>query len=539
LNSKRILLITSGLLVIISSLFSLITTHVEATTIALKPTSGAVGSHIALTGDGFIGKLATIFWDDKKLVQNVPVSKDGLINYVFDVPSTTRGTHVLKVTDDSNWTTINASLNFSVTPSITTEPLWGKPGNHITIFGSGFAPSEDGIVAEWDGKDLLRAPLTADRTGSWNTMFDVPNIAKGEYTISAYGAISKAQEVPVVLFTIGPYCTATPLSGPVGTKVTLNGKGFRSGEDGVTFTWDGPIIDTNFTAQPNGTFSWPITVPPSVKGKHTIGIYGSSFTPKHIVPDIEFEVTPSISLSFSSLIGSKDVTVSGYGYNAGESVAITYDKINTGATTTTDDNGSFSITFQAPFSPGKDHTVTATGSKGAVAQQTYTVTMTIPPTPQLLGPGSGAKIQTYNSVVDVIFSIFKNVGGLFESSDSSQKDSVLATLTWKIDGDATGVTYTLQIARTADFSNEVLLKDDIATTSFDLYKSNLLSAGTYYWRVKASGDVGGVSPWSNSWNFDVITASSLVMTLSVAILLLVLAIVAFGVFALINRNKQR
>jgi hypothetical protein len=244
-------------------------------------------------------------------------------------------------------------------------------------------------------------------------------------------------------------------------------------------------------------------------------------------------------LSFSSLIGSKDVTVSGYGYNAGESVAITYDKINTGATTTTDDNGSFSITFQAPFSPGKDHTVTATGSKGAVAQQTYTVTMTIPPTPQLLGPGSGAKIQTYNSVVDVIFSIFKNVGGLFESSDSSQKDSVLATLTWKIDGDATGVTYTLQIARTADFSNEVLLKDDIATTSFDLYKSNLLSAGTYYWRVKASGDVGGVSPWSNSWNFDVITASSLVMTLSVAILLLVLAIVAFGVFALINRNKQR
>ena len=91
---------------------------------------------------------------------------------------------------------------------------------------------------------------------------------------------TKGMGVPVVLFTIGPYCTATPLSGPVGTKVTISGKGFRTGEDGVTFTWDGPIIDTNFTAQPNGTFSWPITVPPSVKGEHTIGIYGSSFTPK-------------------------------------------------------------------------------------------------------------------------------------------------------------------------------------------------------------------------------------------------------------------
>jgi hypothetical protein len=181
----------------------------------------------------------------------------------------------------------------------------------------------------------------------------------------------------------------------------------------------------------------------------------------------------------------------------------------------------------------------ATGSKGAVAQATYTSTITTPPTPQLLGPGSGAKIQIYNSVVDVIFSIFKNVGGLSESSNSSQNDSVLTTLTWKIDGDATGVTYTLQLAKTADFSNEVLLKDDIATTSFDVYKSNLLSAGTYYWRVKASGDAGGVSPWSNSWNFDIVTASPLVLTLSVTILILLLAIVAFGVFAIINRNKRR
>ncbi len=529
MNSKRILLIALGLLVILPSLFFLIPAYANATTIALNPTSGAVGSSIALTGNGFIGQLATIFWDDQKLVQNVPISKEGQINYIFNVPPTPGGDHILKVTDDSNWATINASLTFSVTPSITTEPLCGKPGNHIIIFGSGFAPSESGIVAKWEGKDIVRAPLSADKTGSWNTMFDVPNMAKGEYTISASGAFSRAQEIPVTLFTIGPYCTATPLSGPVGTKITISGKGFRPGEDGVTFTWDGPIIDTNFTAQANGTFSWPITVPPCVKGEHTIGIYGSSFTPKGIVPNIQFEVTPSIELSFSNIINSKDVTVSGYGFYAGESIAITYDKTNTSATAVTDDNGSFSVTFQAPFSPGKDHTVTATGIKGAVAQATYSSTMTTPPTPQLLGPGSGAKIQIYNSVVDVIFSIF----------NSSQKDSLLTTLTWKIDGDTTGITYTLQLAKTADFSNEVLLKDNIAAASFDLYKSNLLSAGTYYWRVKATGDSGGVSSWSNSWNFDVVTASSLVMTLSVTILILLLAMVVFGVLAIINRNKRR
>ena len=539
MSSKRILLIASGLLVVLPFLFSLTPTHVDATTITLNPTSGTVGASIDLTGDGFIGKLATIFWDDKKLVQNVPVSQEGHIDYVFNIPPTPRGAHILKVTDDSNWTTINASLTFSVTPSINTQPPWGKPGTHILIVGSGFAPSESGIVAQWDGKDIMQAPISADKTGSWDTIFDVPNIAKGEYTISAYGAISKAQEVAPILYTIGPYCTATPLSGPVGTKITISGKGFRAGEDGITFTWDGPITDTNFTAQPNGTFVWPITVPPSIKGKHILGIYGSSWTPKHTVPDIEFEVTPAIQLSFSDIIGSRDVTVAGSGFYAGESIAITYDNNNTGATATTDDTGSFNVTFSAPFSPGKDHTVKATGSKGAASQQTYTSTMSIPPTPQLLGPGSGAKLEAYGSVIDVIYGIVKNIGGLFQSPNPSQNDSVLTTLTWKIDGDATGVTYTLQIAKTADFSDEVLLKDDIATSSFDLYKSNFLLSGTYYWRVKASGDAGGVSPWSNSWNFDIITASSLVMALSVTILILLLAIVAFGVFAVINRSRQR
>ena len=100
----------------------------------------------------------------------------------------------------------------------------------------------------------------------------------------------------------------------------ISGVGFRRGEDGVTFTWDGPIIDTNFIAKPDGSFSWPITVPPSVKGSHIIGIYGSSFTPKGIVPDIEFEVTPSIDLTPSSLINSRDLEVDGNGFNANESV---------------------------------------------------------------------------------------------------------------------------------------------------------------------------------------------------------------------------
>ena len=541
MNSKRILLIASALLVIVAGTFHLLPIPAQAaTTISLNPQKGTTGSRAAITGDGFIGKLATIYWDDKKLIQNVPVSKAGQIDFAFDIPSSTKGDHSVKVTDDSNWANINATTVFSIVPSIALEPPWGKSTNTVTVFGYGFASGETGIKTTWDSKQLSKAPATADKNGSWNSQFDVPYVAKGEYTVGAEGDSTGADEVADIVFTVAPFCKATPLSGPVGTKVTISGVGFRAGEDGVTFTWDGPIIDTNFIAKPNGTFSWPITVPPSVKGRHIIGIYGSSFTPKGIVPDIEFEVIPSIRLTPSDMINSRDLTVDGDGFNANESVAISYDKSNTGVSATTDTMGSFSAVFQVPISPIKEHQVTATGSKGAIAQANYTSISIAPAAPQLLFPGPGAKIQTSNSVFDAISNVFKYIGGAFDTGSSpiqKTNDVTLTAMNWEVKADQSALKYTLQISKTQDFSNILFTKNGIQSSSYNLAQSNLPTAGVYYWRVNAANDTGGVSPWSNSWSFEVIPASGLIITIAVTIILLIIAIVIFGIIALVNRRK--
>jgi hypothetical protein len=510
-----------------------------ATTIILSPTKGATGSEAAITGDGFIGKLATIYWDDKKLVQNVPVSKTGQINFSFEIPSAAKGDHAVKVTDDSNWANINAASVFSITPSISLEPPWGKSTNTVTVFGYGFAVGETGIKTTWDGKPLSKSAATADRNGAWYSTFDVPYVAKGEYTIGASGDTTGENEVTDVTFTVSPYCKAVPLSGPVGTKIMISGVGFRAGEDGVTFTWDGPIIDTNFIAKPNGSFSWPIVVPPSVKGRHIIGIYGSSFTPKGIVPDIEFEVTPSILLTPSDMYNSRDLLVHGNGFNAGESVTISYDKSNTGVSATTDVLGNFDATFQVPLSPSKDHQVTATGSKGALAQADYTSVSVSPVAPQLLFPGPGAKIQTSNSVFDVILNVFKYFGGVFDAfSGSAQKsDATLTTMNWDVKGDQSVLKYTLQISRTQDFSNVLFTKDGIPAKSYNLYASSLPMAGVYYWRVKATNESGGVSPWSNNFSFEILPTSPLMLTIAITIIILLIAMVVFGIVALINRRR--
>ena len=159
------LLVISGLLSVMLLGILLVPSRAYATSIALDPSSGKTGAQITITGDGFVGKMATIYWDDKKLVQNVPISKSGEINYKFDVPPASGGIHTVKVTDDSNWSNITASSNFSVSPSIVSEPPWGKINTRIFMFGYGFAPNEGGIKFTWDGNPLSKSPVQADKMG--------------------------------------------------------------------------------------------------------------------------------------------------------------------------------------------------------------------------------------------------------------------------------------------------------------------------------------------------------------------------------------
>jgi len=540
LTSTRTLLIVSAVLAAMSSLFCLLPSRAYATTIILDPNSGKTGARITLTGEGFIGKIATIYWDEKKILQNVPVSKTGQIIYTFEIPPAAKGAHVVKATDDSNWSNITASSNFSVTPSTVAEPPWGKTNARTYIFGYGFSPNESGIKITWDGKPLSKSPIQADKTGTWSSQFDVPIAPKGEYIIGASGDATSSSEIPDLVFTVSPFCKATPLSGPVGTKIKLTGVGFRPGEDGLTFTWDGPIIDTNVVAQPNGTFSFVITVPPSVKGRHILGIYGSSFTPIGIVPDIEFEVTPSIQLTPSTVINSRELKIDGNGFNAGELMAINYDKSNTGVTTTADTKGDFSVTIKVPPRPGKEHTVEASGNKGGLAQASYSSASLPPPVPQLLFPGPGATVQSSHSVIDAIISIFKSIGGMFTASAVSQQNSADGTLTamnWSVSGDQTGLKYSLQISRTTDFVNVVFPKDGIVGTAYNLNKSSLPTAGVYYWRIKAANESGDISQWSNYWKFEVVPTSPLVMAIAITILILIMAIIIFTIMAFINQNR--
>ena len=191
-------------------------------------------------------------------------------------------------------------------------------------------------------------------------------------------------------FPATPYVKITPVSGPSGTILSIYGWGFRTGEDGITITWDGEIIMCNIVAETDGsliadgslrtdgTLREAVYVPEDTQGNHIIGVYGSSFTPKGIVDDTIFEIIPEIKLSPEPHIEGTQVTIAGTGFAANEAITISLDKTATDVAATTDSTGSFNATLITPTIKGKEYTIAASGDKGNSAQASFTITLAKP-----------------------------------------------------------------------------------------------------------------------------------------------------------------
>jgi hypothetical protein len=158
---------------------------VYAVNISVVPTSGTVGTSIQISGNGFSGRLATIHWDDQIALSKIPISETGELTCNLKVPPACRGDHIIKITDDSNWTASTASATFTVFPGITTSPRVGRIYARVTVIGNGFAAFENDIRVTWDGT-ALPTSATANNLGTWSINFDIPETKRGEHFIGAF-----------------------------------------------------------------------------------------------------------------------------------------------------------------------------------------------------------------------------------------------------------------------------------------------------------------------------------------------------------------
>ena len=538
---SKVLFVFLALTVTLPLIFLASPVPVHAAGITVAPISGTVSTSIHISGNGFSGRLATIHWDNQIILSKIPISETGELTCNLKVPPACRGNHIIKITDNSNWTGSTASATFTVFPGITIFPRIGRTYTRVTVIGNGFAASENDIRITWDSA-VLPASATADHLGTWSINFDVPETKKGEYSIGAFSSSTDVSEIGEHRFIVAPFAKIEPTSGPAGIEITIDGFGFRTGEDGITITWDGEIILCNLVGGADGSWSTTLNIPPCTKGYHTIGVYGSSFTPKGIVPDTDFNIVPHIELQPASGNKGTKVTVNGAGFAKDEAIILSFEGMALDVRAVTDDIGSFSTAFEVPQSRVKDNKVKATGSAGNSAETIFVAEKIAPSTPELISPKQGAKLETFHSVGDVFLGTAKRLIGIIALRNSRQQGfgPPRATFDWTDVNDKGNVSYTLQIVRSGDFLSQALSKEDLVDSEYTLSRDDILAKDIYSWRVKAVDDVGNESPWSEVQKFEIIPMSNQVLILSLAIpILFIAAIVAVGMLTWRRQRTKR
>jgi len=300
-----------------------------------------------------------------------------------------------------------------------------------------------GVVAE--ETRLVVDTATVGDDGSATFQFDVPD---------DYGYVhnmfveADGQQVARQGFTVAPSLSISPTSGPVGTHitVTVKGVGYRFWESVWHLLYDGAHTGWISAITTNGTavFTLPATgevglhTLQAISGTHPVPYLNQQQSPnyKPAIPTVisaMFEVTegeavqpsepgsqvlpranaataegtgPHLTLDYGSGIVGSPVAVSGYGFPANGSVALTWSTVTGNrisgagweesyselASVDADANGDFTFTFDTPDDLGGGHTIRAV-SGDVEATVVYVITPSVALIePQVVEPGGDITI---------------------------------------------------------------------------------------------------------------------------------------------------
>jgi hypothetical protein len=246
-------------------------------------------------------------------------------------------------------------------PVITLSPSSGVPGEEVTVYGYNFTAGT-WVDIYYDGIWMIDVRTS---TGSFNVTFTVPESCKGAHEVRAdIDTTPQATEN----FTVKPALTVSPVEGPVGTNVTVEGHGFAEDETGIELMYylnstDSEPIPGNITANATGTWKKSFQIPSSANGSHKIDARGDTSTFAQ-VKDATFEVTPGITIDKSSGIVGENITMTGNGFYANDryiTILFAGEEVGTETRVDADAEGYWKESFEVPEMPTGTYSVTADG----------------------------------------------------------------------------------------------------------------------------------------------------------------------------------
>lgn len=241
--------------------------------LTVDPEEGPVGTNVTVEGHGFFEDEQEIevryYFDGNYTViaENIEADENGNWEKVFQIPASDQGSHKIDAQgEDSSFAEVQ-DVTFEVMPSVSLDKYSGSVGESITMTGNGFAANERDITILFDG-EAVETEIRADSSGYWQEGFEVPELARGTYGVTAEGEFTDKEDVSALSFEIGPGLVLSPNQGHVGMNLTVSGGGFSTNKD-VEVMYGGGQAATGRTNS-KGSFNVTFAVPESPHGARQV-----------------------------------------------------------------------------------------------------------------------------------------------------------------------------------------------------------------------------------------------------------------------------
>jgi hypothetical protein len=185
--------------------------------------------------------------------------------------------------------------------------------------------------------------------------------------------------------------------------VIIQGSGFASQSVSIHFGTHPTITPTQ--SSPNGTFSATFTVPAQTPGTKVIA---TTDTEGNFATTTFFIIPSSISVSPSSALAGKEITIQGSSFLGNRNVTIHFGTHLTISTTTAGPNGTFSCTFLVPEQTPGTKIITVTDTEGNLVTTTFIL---LPPTFLKILPAYSLIAKNQEFDVDVRIEDVRNLKG--------------------------------------------------------------------------------------------------------------------------------
>lgn len=391
------------------------------------------------------------------------------------------GTYYIYVTYVHGDLRIIKFVQFLVTDGeIQLDPEKGTVGTEVQISGEGLRPDQE-IVVKYDEYDIdiASGDSKTDGDGSFTCTIIIPESIAGNHVITA---IDESGDTPETEFSVEPEITIEPTQQIANNEVKVSGTGFKDIAD-ITINFDGYKLAT--TPEPlrtnyNGSFSGSFLVPlrdiyGTVKVEAMDG-YNKAEALLIIIASIS--LSPTISPASPAHVGM-ELIIEGTGFTPNSSATITYssnDETIPITTATVDAKGNFWEHFIVPPVAAGSYLITATDGT-STATSTFTMESQVPKEPVPLLPEAASTV------------------------------AARTRFDWQDVTDPSGVSYSLQVATDANFTNILVNKTGLTTSEYTLETEEKLEStegeAPYYWRVRAVDGAFNESEWTYSRSFYV------------------------------------